>query len=107
MPQHEARAYKSRELTEGQRAAVLSQVPYRGDAVDPPSGWRQRTLFDFSACSHTAMHMVEIPTPYGKWGMMICVNCGAQVRKECLHVHCTWHVDGKVLICDNCGVDGT
>lgn len=98
------REFVSRELTDAQRAKVKAQLELH-DATPP--GWRERTLFDLSGCAHTSERLIEVENEHGVWGMMICVDCGAQTAKECPHVHLTWHEEGNVLICDNCGADGT
>lgn len=62
---------------------------------------------DQEDCKHTTSTMFEVSNQYGVWGVLICDECGRQSGRECPHVRSTWHLDGTILICDNCGVDGT
>jgi hypothetical protein len=95
-------AFTARELTDAQLESIAKQAQ-----VPPAEFRREATLFDFSDCPHTLQRMVEVENDHGVWGMMICTNCGTQVAMECPHVHCTWYEGGKVLVCSNCGIDGT
>lgn len=99
---HERDQFKPRELTKPQLELIAKQ-PH----AQTVPGWREQTMFDFSECPHTQEHLIEVDGPHGVWGMMVCVNCGTQTQKECPHVHCEWYEDGKVLVCSNCGIDGT
>lgn len=76
-----------------------------------PPNWRTWTEIDFSTfaggCPHTVCSIFEVENKNGVWGVEICNGCGEQVVKECPHDRLTWQVDGKALICDNCGHDGT
>lgn len=70
--------------------------------------WRDLTLFDLTKCPHEGMHtVVYVENDLGAWAVDICAQCGEQVDKECVHKHNTWHLDGKVLTCNLCGIDGT
>lgn len=77
-----------------------------------PDNWRlwlqDRYLSGLKSCSHTTRTLVEVENEYGVWGVEICNNCGHLVEgPQCPHVSNTWHADGQVLLCDNCGIDGT
>lgn len=80
--------------------------------------WRKLIEFDFSQCRHTQATLVEVEAhrwdegrgetlKVGTWGMEICTSCGAQVRKECPHEMMEWQFDGRLLVCLNCGINGT
>lgn len=64
-------------------------------------------LFDFASCPHVTCRLVEIETELGTWGVEICERCGQQVQRECAHGKSVWLADGTVLLCLNCGSDGT
>lgn len=69
---------------------------------------RMRTAPTFASCAHTQRQLVEVETAHGVWGSELCVDCGRQVAgPECPHAKCSWQLDGKLLICDNCGTDCT
>ena len=59
------------------------------------------------ACLHIQRVLVEVETDYGVWGMEICTDCGDQVAKECAHGRSDWQLDDQLLVCGNCGYDGT
>jgi hypothetical protein len=70
-------------------------------------GWRNRTKFWFTNCRHTSCTLVEVENERGRWGVEICNDCGHQVARECPHEKSEWFADGQVLLCLNCGSDGT
>lgn len=69
--------------------------------------WREITLFDFSSCRHTVCSILNVRTDNGSWDIEVCNTCGTQVGKHCAHEKMEWFADGHVLICRNCGIDGT
>lgn len=76
--------------------------------ISPPSAaFREWTRFDFSKCRHVEERIVEIENEHGKWGMAICIRCAHVNTVECPHVKNEWRLDGKILVCENCGADGT
>lgn len=85
----------------------VERVIAHGHPERLPTDWREEIAYDFSECPHTAETLIEVEGPHGIWGMAICNNCGEQVVKECPHVRCDWLLDGKLLRCANCGIDGT
>lgn len=87
--------------------AVPTEGPQRGYQQPVSEAWRRETLFKFDHCTHTAETLVEIENEHGKWGMAICTRCAHVNVVECPHVKMEWHLDGQVLICANCGIDGT
>lgn len=92
-----------------EREAVLRahQEKYEGVMTYLPPNWREEIKLDFSQCPHTTSTFIEIEGPHGIWGVFVCDNCGVQHARECAHVRCDWMFDGKLLVCANCGVDGT
>lgn len=71
---------------------------------------RKRTMpeGELGPCQHTHRNMFEVENAHGIWGVEICVDCGQLVNgPECPHVHCSWHLEGAILVCDNCGTDCT
>lgn len=114
-PRLDPHNYKLVVHTHALRARVLGEwvSPLSGRQVNLlPDDWRswlvplvQRIL---NRCPHTQRSLVEVENEHGIWGMEICVNCGVvALGPQCPHVSLTWHDDGKALICDNCGHDGT
>lgn len=80
--------------------------------------WRDETVYDFSGCRHTARYMHNFEamrfdpdtgksSVVGIWVVEICQVCGLQVERQCAHAINDWKFDGKLLVCRNCGVDGT
>jgi hypothetical protein len=111
-PSHDRNDYESREYTSGDRNRLAQHLQFIHGNESLPADWRRwpsdhLQCFSAEQCSHTQRFLIEVPTKHGVWGMEICASCGEQVGKECPHVHLTWHNDGQLLICDNCGVDGT
>ncbi len=107
--------FKPRQWSPEEMERIRAQVT-AGKVTDPrypdmrtlTEADRRKTVRDTSNCSHTTGTMFEVENDHGVWGIIICIDCGGiQMGPECPHVHCTWHEDGQVLICDNCGVDGT
>lgn len=86
---------------------VPTEGPQRGYQQPVTEAWRRETLFNFKGCTHTVETIVEIENEHGKWGMAICVRCANVNLIECPHVDMEWHLDGQLLICRNCGIDGT
>lgn len=68
---------------------------------------REDTVREFLDCPHTEGRVFEVENAHGEWAVVICVNCGQQIHKECPHVSSTWNEAGTLLTCDNCGIDGT
>lgn len=69
---------------------------------------RERPAAAFIGCKHTVATFVEVENDHGVWGMEVCIECGrVSEGPQCPHVHCTWHFEGRLLICDNCGTDCT
>lgn len=102
--------YKSREWTPGELEHIrrTSQQFHSMEPRELPVKWREFTVRDTSECPHTTGTMFEVHNAHGYWGIIICNDCGGiQGGPECPHVHCTWHFEDTVLICDNCGIDGT
>lgn len=109
-------AYKSRDYNLAGRMFIASHVARVSLLQERhllPPNWRQwvteglPSVFSPERCEHVHRTLIEVATAHGVWGMEICASCGEQVAKECPHIRLTWHDDGQVLICDNCGVDGT
>jgi len=107
--------YKARDWSPEQREKIRAQAT-AGTVTDHrypdmrilTEADRRQTCIDFSDCQHTSGMMFEVENEHGVWGVILCTDCGGvQMGPECPHVKCTWHEDGKVLICDNCGIDGT
>ena len=74
-----------------------------GEVNEMPEVQRHRTEFHFRKCPHTQASIVHV----GGWDVEICTRCGAEVGKHCRHEKMEWLVDGRILICVNCGIDGT
>lgn len=76
-----------------------------------PADWRSWTVIDTETfdggCPHITRSIFEVENKNGVWAVEICDGCGKQMVRECEHTRLTWQVDGKALICDNCGHDGT
>lgn len=85
--------------------AVVHATTRARDETD--FGWRHGMLFDFTDCPHTSMSYHEIETDLGTWIVEICLRCGQQVSRGCTCGKSVWMADGQVLLCLNCGSDGT
>lgn len=92
-------------------ATHARRVRLLGDNNLLPTDWRDWTMRYVAGllktCKHTTGTIFEVENEHGVWGVEICNDCGIQVTRECPHISNTWHADGALLICDNCGVDGT
>ena len=77
------------------------------DGAPVTSAWRERVQFHFLHCTHEHCSVVRVESEYGAWDLEVCVRCGQQVTRQCPHLKNEWRLDGKVLVCLNCGVDGT
>lgn len=111
LPPGQSKPFLTRELTplelhQLQRHIRLVDALHAANAQDVLD-WRELTKRDLSKCPHTSGTIVEVENKHGYWGVEICNDCGEATLKECPHAHCSWHLDGKVLVCDNCGVDCT
>lgn len=85
----------------------LEYVDANGGVFKSPAD-RERTMCAWIGCEHTTMAMLRVENANGVWVVEICVDCGRQVGDaHCEHVLSSWHLDGRILICDNCGIDGT
>lgn len=103
-------------LVEDAEARELREFGNIGGRYYPPD-WRNIVTLDFSGCRHSTCSLIEVdaftydanhqPVRVGKWGLEICQRCGVLVQKECAHEFMDWLFDGKLLVCRNCGVDGT
>lgn len=105
------------ELKERAWAAHLETAPgHIGTSVSEQ--WRDQATFDFSGCNHTARYYYELDavrfdpntgeqSVVGIWAVEICQECGTQVAHVCAHKINDWKFDGKLLVCRNCGSDGT
>lgn len=103
---YEPRTWTPSELETIKRQTHVHALAEEGQTFT--SDWRQFTVRSTADCPHTSGTMIEVENEHGVWGVIICNDCGRlQSGPECPHVLCTWHEEGKVLICDNCGVDGT
>lgn len=107
--------YTARELSEADlevlRAYVAQfhdneRVPLTKDTRMFPAR-NLRPFKDQEDCPHTTSTMFEVSNKHGVWGVLVCDDCGRQNGRECPHVRCSWHLDGTILVCDNCGIDGT
>lgn len=78
-----------------------------GKATPVSEWWRDESSFSFADCAHTVETIVEIDNEFGKWGLAICVRCAHVNTVECPHAKNEWYLDGRVLVCLNCGKDGT
>lgn len=85
--------------------ALIHATTVTRDESNPT--WRRGMLFSFTECRHTACTIVEVENARGKWGVEICNDCGQQVAHLCAHEKSEWMADGQVLLCLNCGSDGT
>jgi hypothetical protein len=75
-------------------ATHARRIQLLGDANLLPDDWRK-----------WAEKYVE--GKHGVWGVEICNDCGTQTVRECAHISMRWRADDSLLICDNCGIDGT
>lgn len=88
------------EALDVERAILELQLPGNIPHDVLPREW---TLFDLSDCPHP----VRAVTQAGGWDVETCDRCGEQVSKHCRHERSLWSDGGKILVCVNCGVDGT
>lgn len=65
---------------------------------------RAEICFTFEDCPHTVQTLVELESG---WSVMLCERCGNTDARECRHGSSEWQLDGQLLICPNCGIDGT
>lgn len=110
LPDGSPKVYTPREWSPAQKLLIHDQIRIhrRVDEGSQVGDWRKLTVLDTSDCSHTSGTMFEVENAHGIWAVVICNDCGQfQSPPQCAHVQNTWHEDGKVLICDNCGSDGT
>lgn len=102
------REFKPRDWSVGDLVKIADHGKMVRDETQ--RNWRARLaamLTPQSGCTHTTGTMVEVENDHGVWGVIVCNGCGAQTARECPHEKCTWHADDTVLVCDNCGYDGT
>lgn len=102
------REFKARDWPPSKLDEFREQVERFGNGEPMTSADRERTTAAFIGCKHVQRTLVEVENEHGIWGSEICVECGRQVEgPQCPHVHNSWHLDGKILVCDNCGTDVT
>jgi hypothetical protein len=80
---------------------------FRDDTHDGPIDdyTRAEICFTFANCPHTTGTLVELESG---WSVILCERCGEpQSRKQCRHGRSEWQLDGLLLVCPNCGIDGT
>jgi predicted RNA-binding Zn-ribbon protein involved in translation (DUF1610 family) len=65
---------------------------------------RRAICFTFAECQHTQKHYLELESG---WTVEICLTCGQQVSRHCQHGKSVWQLDGQLLVCPRCGIDGT
>lgn len=108
-PSFKPEDYDAREYTDAEKESIALHAKSPERDSYQSAAWRMALteLSCFNECAHTQRYLIEVPTKHGVWGMEICTECGKQVARQCPHVRLTWHEDGTVLLCDNCGIDGT
>lgn len=100
------------EITIGDYVAALERHRRLYEALEAGGAlntieWRDLTLFDLSTCKHETTEIHYVQSDLGEWEVETCARCGEQVAKECTCRRLEWHLDGSVLVCALCGIDGT
>jgi hypothetical protein len=92
-------------------ATHARRIQLLGDANLLPDDWRKwaekYVEGKLKRCPHTVCSLFEVENEHGVWGVEICNDCGTQTVRECAHISMRWRADDSLLICDNCGIDGT
>lgn len=107
--------YKPREYSTADHIAIGRHARVIAEATDRVGNitltdWRRRLVGKLEAhtsCDHARQLIVDVPNEHGIWAVQICVACGEQTKKVCHHIRSDWNETGTVLICGNCGIDGT
>lgn len=107
-------AYAPREYSDDDLTAIEMHHDIVGMATDDQgnvrlTGWRRHLVgkLDAHQCSHPEQVIIDVPNPHGVWAVQVCTGCGEQTKKVCHHVRSDWNKAGTVLLCGNCGIDGT
>lgn len=92
-------------------AGLLKLWRAHAESIEPlasvPEGFREEIAFNFTPCQHERTQIFELESDRGTWGIEVCSRCAVMVAQECKHDKCQWHLEGKILVCPNCGVDAT
>jgi hypothetical protein len=96
LPEHDSKTY------EDILSAHVARIRKNGNRFTEEYN-RDAIRFDFSKCQHESVLFLDV----GGWTLIACERCAAITGRACRHEKMEWMLDGQVLVCTNCGTDGT